>query len=490
VEIWGEVEVGHGVDAHQNIAPQFSTETIRCLLTLIQFLCTDMTKKSTTIIGAGLVGSLLSIYLAKRGHQVHLFERRADMRKNKMIAGRSINLALSDRGLRGLDGVGIGDEIRKICIPMHGRFIHHQDGSTAFQPYGKKGQFINSVSRAGINMKLMDLAESMPNVKISFSERCSAVNTKVGKAVFVNENSQAETTVESDLIFGSDGAFSAARLSAMLGNDRMDYQQYYIEHGYKELMIPAGPHGEFLLEKNALHIWPRKSFMMIALPNIDGTFTCTLFMPFEGENSFSKLQTHEEVKAFFEITFPDALPLMPTLIDDYFTNSTASLVTVKCFPWIFDDKLALIGDAAHAIVPFYGQGMNCGFEDCVVLDELIGKHQENWPAILDEYQLLRKPDGDAVAELALGNFVEMRDKTADAKFLLQKKIEAWFSEKHPDKWVPQYTMVTYRPDIRYSEAFSRGSRQDAIMKEVMATVRGIEENWETTEVENEILKRI
>ncbi|HTL80708.1 MAG TPA: NAD(P)/FAD-dependent oxidoreductase [Bacteroidia bacterium] len=446
--------------------------------------------KSVTVVGAGLVGSLLSIYLAKRGYNVNVFERRADMRKGGVAAGKSINLALSDRGLRGLDGVGIGDEIRKICIPMHGRFIHLQDGSTNFQPYGKNGQFINSVSRAGINMKLMDLAESMSNVKINFSEFCTHVDSRNGISKFTNEISKKETSVTSDLVFGSDGAFSAARLSAMLGHDRFEYRQFYLEHGYKELHIPAGKNGEFLMEKNALHIWPRKDFMMIALPNIDGTFTCTLFMRFEGENSFGNIKTKEDVKAFFEKTFPDAVPLMPTLIEDYLHNPTASLVTVKCYPWTFDDKLALIGDAAHAIVPFYGQGMNCGFEDCTVLNSLIDKHKENWHAIMEEYQQLRKPDGDAVADLAIGNFVEMRDKTADAKFILQKKIEAWFSEKHPDKWIPQYTMVTYRPDIRYSTAKERGMRNEQIMQEVMASIPGIENNFQTEEVEKAILKRI
>ncbi len=446
--------------------------------------------KKVSVVGAGLVGSLLSIYLAKRGYDVNIFERRPDMRKNKGYAGKSINLALSDRGLRGLEGVGIADEIRKIAIPMYGRFLHHQDGTTGYQPYGKDGQAINSVSRAGINMMLMDLAETMPNVKFNFEERCTGVDSVKGKSSFINEATQKESSIDSDLIFGSDGAFSAARLSAMLGHDRFEYKQFYIEAGYKELVIPAGPNGEFLIEKNALHIWPRKSFMMIALPNIDGTFTCTLFMPFVGENSFEQLKTREEVKKFFDQVFPDAVPLMPTLLDDFMNNPTASLVTVKCFPWTFDDKLALIGDAAHAIVPFYGQGMNCGFEDCVVLNELIDKHIENWPAILDEYQTLRKPDGDAVADLAIGNFTEMRDKTADPKFLLQKKIEAWFSGKHPDKWVPQYTMVTYRPDIRYSYALKRGKEQDEIMQKVMAAIPGIENNWETEEVEQMILKNI
>ncbi len=446
--------------------------------------------KSISIIGAGLVGSLLSIFLAKRGYHVHVFERRSDMRKNRISAGKSINLALSDRGLRALDGIGIGDEIRKISIPMFGRSIHNVDGSIVFQPYGKEGQAINSVSRGGINMKLMDLAETHSNVEIKFNKRCTGVDLKNGIATFVNEMTNETLNVNSDLIFGSDGAFSAARLSAMTSTDRFEYKQFYLEHAYKELVIPAGPNGEFLLEKNALHIWPRKSFMMIALPNIDGTFTCTLFMPFEGENSFANLKTREEVKMFFDKTFPDAVSLMPTLLDDFMNNPASSLVTVKCFPWTFEDKLALIGDAAHAIVPFYGQGMNCGFEDCVVLDELIDKHKENWHEIFSEYQTLRKPDGDAVADLAVGNFVEMRDKTADPKFILQKKIEAWFSAKHPEKWIPQYTMVTYRPDIRYSTALKNGERQNVIMQEVMASVPGIMEKWDTAEVEQAILAKI
>jgi kynurenine 3-monooxygenase len=448
-----------------------------------------MSTKSVSVIGAGLVGSLLSIYLAKRGYKVNVFERRADMRKNRMSAGKSINLALSDRGFRGLDGIGIGDEIRKIAIPMKGRFIHNADGTTAFQPYGKEGQAIYSVSRGGINMKLMDLAEAQENVKLKFSERCTNVDTKAGKAHFVNEENHSESDVQSDLFFGSDGAFSAARLSAMLSHDRFEYRQFYIEHGYKELNIPAGPNGEFLIEKNSLHIWPRKNFMMIALPNLDGSFTCTLFFPFEGEQSFAKLKTKEDVKTFFDQQFPDAVPLMPTLLEDYFANPSASLVTVKCFPWTFDDKLALIGDAAHAIVPFYGQGMNCGFEDCVVLDELITKHKENWHEIFSEYESLRKPDGDAVADLALNNFIEMRDKTADPKFLLQKKIEARFSAKYPDKWIPLYSMVTYSPQIRYSTAMKEGARQEAIMKDIMA-MPDIDKKWDSEEVEAAILAKI
>jgi len=445
-------------------------------------------KKDITIIGAGLVGSLLSIYLAKRGYQVKVFERRSDMRKEKMSAGRSINLALSDRGIRALEEVGIMDEIRQIAIPMHGRYLHHADGSTAFQPYGKEGQFINSVSRGVLNAKLMDLAEEH-GVSIFFNERCSQINWTNNNVEFEKGDSPQVQQVRSDLIFGSDGAFSAARLAYQLNHDRFQYQQYYIDFGYKELTIPPGPNGEFCMEKNALHIWPRGNYMLIALPNMDGSFTCTLFFPFEGDPSFASLDTKEKVLAFFTTTFADAVPLMPALTEDFFTNPTSSQVTVKCWPWVKEDRFALIGDAAHAIVPFFGQGMNCGFEDCAVLNGLIDKHNENWKVILAEYQQLRKPDGDAIADLALNNFVEMRDKVADPKFLLQKKIEAAFSKKYPDKWIPAYSQVTFSPQIRYSEALKNSIRQEAIMQEIMS-LPAIGEMWESEEVEKLILERL
>jgi kynurenine 3-monooxygenase len=447
----------------------------------------QQSQKNITLVGAGLVGSLLSIYLAKRGHKVTLVERRPDMRKVQMSAGKSINLALSDRGWKGLEGVGIAEEIRKIAIPMYGRQIHNKDGSQVFQPYGKDGQAIYSVSRADINMKLMDLAEEQPNVKIRFDERCTGIDKASMTAHFENIHTHEKSDVKSDLLFGSDGAFAASRLSMQLTTDRFEYNQHYISAGYKELIIPPGPNGEFLLEKNALHIWPRGSFMMIALPNPDGNFTCTLFLPFEGEKSFANLNTREAVKKFFDEEFSTAVPLMPTLLDDFMNNPTSSLVTVKCYPWTFDDKIALIGDAAHAIVPFYGQGMNCGFEDCVVLNSLIDKHGDNWPALLHEYQELRKPDADAIADLAVGNFIEMRDKTADKMFLLQKKIEARFNAKYPDKWIPLYSMVTYSPHIRYSTALKEGNKQQAIMDKVMATP-DIENKWDSDLVEQMMLE--
>lgn len=445
--------------------------------------------KTISVVGAGLVGSLVSIYLAKKGYKVNIYERRSDMRKQSMSAGKSINLALSDRGWRGLKGVDIDGEIRKIAIPMYGRQIHHKDGSQNYQPYGKDDQAIYSVSRGEINKTLMTLAEQQENVKIYFNERCDKLDRKTNVLEFTNLENGKSQTVHSDLVFGADGAFSAVRLQMQLQSDRFDYNQFYIDASYKELTIPANPDGSFKLEKNALHIWPRGSYMMIALPNMDGSFTCTLFFEAEGPKSFESIKTKEDVIRFFEEDFPDALPLMPTLVEDFFANPTASLVTVKCKPWVWDNRIALIGDAAHAIVPFFGQGMNCGFEDCVVLNELIDKHQHNWPDILNEYQTLRKPDGDAIADLAHANFIEMRDKTADARFLLQKKIEARFSSKYPDKWIPLYSMVTYSPEIRYSTALKEGNRQQAIMDKIMA-MEDIENRWDSEAVEKAILNLI
>jgi kynurenine 3-monooxygenase len=448
-----------------------------------------MEKKNTIIIGAGLVGSLLSIYLSKRGYKVKIYERRADMRKQDMVAGRSINLALSDRGIKALEEVGLMDEIRKICIPMHGRFMHNPaGGGTAYQAYGEEGQYINSVSRGELNCKLMELAEQN-NVEINFNQKCENIDWNKNEIHFENALTEQRTTINGQLVFGSDGAFSAARLTHQLQHDRFQYNQHYIDFGYKELTIPAGENGSFLLEKNALHIWPRGNYMMIALPNIDGSFTCTLFFPFKGETSFATLNTKEKVRSFFEKTFTDAAALMPTLEADFFNNPTGSLVTVKCFPWIREDKFALIGDAAHAIVPFFGQGMNCGFEDCAVLNSLIEKHHDNWAEILPEYQSLRKPDGDAIADLALNNFVEMRDKVGDPKFLLQKKIEAAFSKKYPGKWIPAYAQVTFSPHIRYSTALVSGQKQEAIMQQIMA-LPDIENKWQDEAIEKLILEKI
>jgi len=383
-------------------------------------------KKNVVIIGAGLVGSLLSLYLSKRGYKVAVYERRPDMRKTNIVAGKSINLALSDRGIKALEEVGIMEEIRTIAVPMHGRMIHHLDGTTAYQPYGQEGQFINSVSRGALNCKLISLAETK-GVEFLFEHTCDTIDWQANEVLFKMPTGE-EKKIKAGIILGSDGAYSAARLNYHLQHDRFQYSQSFIDYGYKELHIPAGSNGNFLVEKNALHIWPRGNYMLIALPNENGSFTCTLFFPFEGEPSFSSLDSKEKIKAFFEKTFADASALMPSLEHDFFSNPASSLVTIRCFPWVKNDVFALIGDAAHAIVPFFGQGMNCGFEDCRILNELLEKNDDDWLKTLTEYQQLRKPDADAIAEMALNNFIEMRDKVADPTFLLQKKIEANFSK--------------------------------------------------------------
>lgn len=437
------------------------------------------------IIGAGLVGSLLAVYLRKRGYRVSVYERRADMRKEQMSAGRSINLALSDRGIRALREVGLMDQIDPIAIPMHGRQMHPIQGDEVYQPYGKSGQFINAVSRGLLNQTLLDAAEEAGAV-IHFQHKCLHVDLAHNQVQFETRDGSV-LRVQADRIIASDGAFSSGRLSHQLQHNRFQFQQYYIDYGYKELHIPPTAQGDYALAKHALHIWPRGNYMMIALPNTDGSFTCTLFFPFEGTPSFASLQSHEDVLTFFQTQFPDAVPLMPTLVEDFFTNPTSSLVTIKCAPWTRGDRFALIGDAAHAIVPFFGQGMNCGFEDCAVLNQLLDQHNDDWSKALAEYDALRKPDGDAIAELALNNFVEMRDRVADPAFLLQKKIEAWFAEKHPTKWIPAYAQVTFSPQIRYSEALRNGQRQERIMQQIMQLPE-IESQWQTEVIEQRMLE--
>jgi kynurenine 3-monooxygenase len=445
-------------------------------------------KKEIIIAGAGLVGSLLAIYLAKRGYKVSIYEKRHDMRKETMSAGRSINLALSDRGLLALERVGLVEEIKEISIPMTGRYIHNIDGTTAFQPYGREGQYINSVSRAALNMKLMDMAEQQ-GIKIYFGQKCSSVDWEKNTMAIESTSSGSKSIVKFDLLFGADGAFSLMRLQHQLQHEKFDYHQHYIDCGYKELTIPPAASGDFAMKINALHIWPRRDYMLIALPNMDKTFTCTLFFPFEGDTSFSQLDAPDKVKAFFDKTFPDAVSFMPNYVEEFLNNPTSSLVTVKCYPWVREDKFGLIGDAAHAIVPFFGQGMNCGFEDCRILDEMIGKYDHDWETILQEFQMNRKPDADAIADLAVNNFTEMKERTADPKFLLQKKIEAWLHEKHPDKWIPAYSQVTFNPHIRFADAFRNAMKQEAIMRSVM-TIQNIEERWRSEEVEKMILSKL
>ncbi|MCA6433848.1 MAG: FAD-dependent monooxygenase [Cytophagales bacterium] len=436
------------------------------------------------ITGAGLVGSLLAIYLKNRGYRVSVFERRNDMRKGAGYEGRSINLALSNRGIRALEEVGLAEELKKEAIPMHGRMIHDLHGNLNFQPYGKAGQYINSISRSGLNKVLITKAESL-GVEFHFEQRINSVD--FGKTELAINNSKFNRqNSKFDLIIGSDGAFSAVRL-AMQFTDQFNFSQSYIEHGYKELHIPAGAAGSFQMEKNALHIWPRESYMLIALPNPDGSFTLTLFFPFAGETSFETLSTKEKVKDFFKSVFPDAYALMPQLLEEFFQNPSSSLVTMRCYPWV-RNKTLLIGDAAHAIVPFYGQGMNAGFEDCHVLNQLLDQFADDWDQVLPSFQEIRKPNADAIAKLALDNFVEMRDLVNDADFILRKKIESKLHEMFPEKWIPLYSMVTFHENIPYSVAYETGQKQKRIMEDVLKQLN-IEKNWENLDFK-EIVERL
>jgi kynurenine 3-monooxygenase len=422
--------------------------------------------KSIILVGAGLSGSLLAIYLARRGFQVQVYERRGDMRKEKVEGGRSINMALSARGIAALQDVGLFGEIAPIMIPMFGRMIHPVSGSPALQPYGKDdSEHINSVSRATLNITLMDCAERQPGVQIHFNMRCTGIDLATGAAQFVNTSTGQQSEVHGATVIGTDGSASAIRRD-MLVLRRFDYSQVNLQHAYKELVIPPATDGGFRFEKNALHIWPRQSFMMIALPNVDGSFTVTLFYPWDGPASFATLDTRERVLDFFTSTFPDAVAGMPTLLDDYFANPTSNLVTVKCFPWHVAAKAALVGDAAHAVVPFYGQGMNASFEDCTVLDRCVQEYGDDWERVFIAYESLRKENADAIADMAVDNFYEMRDRVADPVFQFRKKIEHLLEERFPARFIPKYAMVTFHHRIPYALAMKRAVIQEGILDEL------------------------
>jgi len=427
-----------------------------------------MTQKKATIIGAGLVGSLQACYLQKRGYKVDVYESRGDMRKVGYIGGRSINLALSTRGWTALEKIGLADEIHKIAIPMYGRTIHGIDGSINYQPYGKENQAIYSVSRGELNKRMVELADSFLEVDFHFDHFCQNVDFKNNRITFHQSETNQDVELNSDFILASDGAFSRVRL-AMQAMPRFQYSQYYIDYGYKELFIPAGPNGELLLDKNSLHIWPRGEFMMIALPNLDGSFTCTLFLPFEGELAFDDLNNEVQVKTYFDTYFPDAVKLMPTLIQDFFKNPTSALVTVRCFPWHHENAV-LLGDAAHAVVPFFGQGMNCGFEDVRIFDELLDKFEDK-KQLFEEYSNLRKENGDAIAQMALDNFIEMRDKVGIPEFLEMKHIEHEIMENPIYNYTSMYQYVSFSNEP-YSFAYKLGKKQYAML-EAMAKDKDI-----------------
>jgi kynurenine 3-monooxygenase len=430
-----------------------------------------------TLIGAGLNGPLLAILLMQRGFAVEIFERRPDMRTVRMSAGRSINLALSTRGIHGLQQAGLWDKMRSIIIPMKGRMMHSVAGDLTFQPYGKDDrEVINSISRAELNIALINAAEAQ-GADIHFNQRCNGFDLKTGSVRLRNEDSGEETTRESGVVIGCDGSASSIR-TEMLKLPRFNFSQQYLDYGYKELTIPASNEGKHLLETHALHIWPRGNHMLIALPNIDGTFACILFLPFDGKDSFAELITPADVTQFFHSRFPDTLPLMPQLADNYFANPTGAMVTIKCSSWNVEGKALLMGDAAHAIVPFFGQGLNCGFEDCTSLLTLLDRHGANWPRVFTYFEQERKLNTDAIADMAIENFTEMRDRVADSRFLLRKKVELALEGKYPRLFVPKYSMVTFHR-IPYSVALARGVVQDRMLAELCDPINRLEDlDWD------------
>lgn len=420
------------------------------------------------LIGSGLAGGLLAAYLGRRGYEVDLYERRGDPREGNMVGGRSINLALSTRGIHALQQIGIADEVLKHAIPMPGRMIHEKSGELHFAPYDvDPNKHINSIGRAALNATVIEAAQRFPNVRVHFNHKCTGVDLDSATAQL--ESEQGQVNARGDALIGVDGAFSAVRQSMQLAIPNFQYDERYLAHGYKELTIPPGPNGAWRMEKNALHIWPRKSFMMIALPNPDGSFTCTLFWEFEGPRSFATTKTDDEVRRFFDEEFPDAVPLMPNLLDDFKNNPTGSLVTIRCSPWVYQDKVALVGDAAHAVVPFYGQGMNAAFEDCVVLDECLAQFPEDRQRAFAEYFQRRKINADALADLALGNFIEMRDKTASKTFRGKKKLDHFLEAALPGVYLPLYTMVTFTR-IPYAKAARRARIQDSVVYGALALI--------------------
>ncbi len=429
-----------------------------------------MTGRAETIslIGAGLNGPLLALGLVKRGFRVDIYERRPDMRRIRMSAGRSINLALSTRGIYALSEAGLWNDLRSITIPMKGRMMHSATSELTFQPYGKdEAEVIHSIARAELNIALMNAAEQQ-GVKIHFQQRCTGIDLKTGTLQLRGERTGDDRTTDTSVVIGCDGSASAIR-SEMLKLSRFNL--------YKELTIPAGPDGKHVLETNALHIWPRGNYMLIALPNVDGTFGCILFLPFEGPDSFAQLTTNSAVTKFFQARFPDAIRVMPDLAHNFFANPTGAMVTIKCSPWHVAGRALLLGDAAHAIVPFFGQGINCGFEDCSSLLELLDRHGAEWERVFSEFEKARKVNTDAIADLAVENFVEMRDRVADPRFLFRKKVELALEAKYPQLFVPKYAMVTFHR-VPYATALKRGQMQDQMLTELCDPIDRVDDlDW-------------
>jgi kynurenine 3-monooxygenase len=418
-----------------------------------------MNPRRFTIVGFGLAGTLMACYLGRAGHRVDVYEKCPDPRRGEPERGRSINLALSVRGIHALQEVGLAEEVLKASVLMRGRTIHARDGRLTFQPYGKDdSEALHSVSRSGLNLLLVQAAARHESVRQFFEHRCTGYDPRDGVLEFANG-----TKVAAEVVIAADGVYSAVR-SQLQRQERFNYQQDYLSHGYKELTIPPRPGG--LLERNALHIWPRGSFMMIALPNADGSFTCTLFWPFEGPNSFAALTIEKEVVAYFKDQFPDAVPLIPSLGRDFLHNPTGSLVTIRCQPWHAGGRAVLLGDAAHAVVPFLGQGMNAAFEDCSVLNQCLAEEAADLARAFAAYEALRKENLDTLADLCVENFYEMRDRVGSRWFVLRKKLEVGLHTLFPRWYLPLYTMIEFTR-VPYAAALRRARRQDRIVAAVI-----------------------
>ena len=431
--------------------------------------------KPIIIIGAGLSGTLLAIVMAQKGYPVQLFEKRPDMRQVDISAGKSINLAISNRGLKALGLVDLQDEIRQLTIPMYGRQIHELGGNLSLQPYsGRSQNYINSISREGLNIALLNKAETFDNLEIHFNAPCVHVDLKNATVTVKNEKGK-ERMIEGSIVFGADGAGSVLRKSMMSHSARLrfSFSQKFLIHGYKELSFPPLEGGQHCMEPNALHIWPRGGFMLIALPNLDGSFTVTLFMPFEGEEGFDALTSQGAVMAFFEKYFPDAIEHMPQLTEEFFENPTGSLATIKCYPWQSYGQTLLIGDAAHAVVPFYGQGMNASFEDVYVLNEMMKDFDGNWSSLFNQYQSHRKEDADAIGDMAEENYFEMRDHVSNEIYITKRKIELEL-EKEFEAYNSRYSLVSFKADVPYHIAKERGSRQDEYLMQFCSAVKDID----------------
>lgn len=428
-------------------------------------------KDKILIVGAGLCGTLLALRMAQRGYNVELREKRSDIRAAAFVGGRSINLALSDRGLKALRSAGMEDQILKTCIPMHGRMIHSLDGTLRLSKYsGRENEYINSVSRGGLNVALLEKADAFDNLTVKFDSSCTHVDLETATAHFKNQDGTEETIV-ADVVIGTDGAGSAVRRSMMSRTTDLlfNYSQDFLRTGYKELEIPPAENGDFRIEKNALHIWPRGHFMMIALPNLDGSFTVTMFHPYEGEAGFNNLNTPEKVRAFFEKYYPDSLEHLPNLVETYFENPVGTLGTIKCYPWQAFGKVAIMGDAAHAVVPFYGQGMNASFEDVRVFDEILEQYEGDWSTILEKFQEARVENGNAIGDLAKQNEYEMREKVADPIFIKKRGLEMRLEQEYP-QYYSKYSLVTFNEDMPYAEAMRLGLLQDEALLELCRNV--------------------